>query len=201
MRRADLTPFWKSDTNYWESTQVTATAPLGYSYPEFNGLDLSNPPAVKTAIAQKVNQLYGAFVIRASLATASKPVQTTSATTSEAPKSNPPPAASNTDSNPAGTPRALPHVQANLAHVPAPQVAPHAPPHHPEDHTVYDWTARIRVKKYEVGGSFLVLLFLGSVPEDPKQWYTSPNFVGAHHVFANRCVSICPPVRSILNAL
>ncbi|KAJ6592568.1 tyrosinase [Mycena capillaripes] len=195
-KNTDLTPFWNSQTTYWESTQVTATAPLGYTYPEFNGLDLSNPAAVRTAIAQKVNQLYGGSVVRAQLVAAAKPVRTESAAAPEAPKSNPPPAASNTNSNPAPTLRAHPHVQANLAHIPAPQVAPHPPPHHPQDHTVWEWTARVQVKKHEVGGSFLILLFLGDVPNDPKQWRTSPNFVGAHHVFANSVPERCANCRT-----
>ena len=35
---------------------------LGYSYPEFNGLDMGNPQAVKTAIGNIVNQLYGSSI-------------------------------------------------------------------------------------------------------------------------------------------
>ncbi|KAJ7837986.1 hypothetical protein B0H14DRAFT_2790221 [Mycena olivaceomarginata] len=60
-----------------------------------------------------------------------------------------------------------------------------AAPHGAEKDNLWEWTARVRVKKYEVGGSFLVELFLGSVPTDPRQWRTSPNFVGAHYVFTN----------------
>ncbi|KAJ6568747.1 tyrosinase [Mycena capillaripes] len=195
-KNTDLTPFWSSQTGYWESTQVTATAPLGYAYPEFNGLDLSNAAAVRTAIAQKVNQLYGGTGLTAPLVAAVKPVQAASAAAPEAPKSNPPSVASNSNSNPAPAPRALPHVQANLAHVPTPQVAPHPPPHHPEDPTVWEWTARVQVKKYEVGGSFMILLFLGDVPNDPKQWRTSPNFVGAHSVFANSVPERCANCRT-----
>jgi tyrosinase len=184
-----LTPFWNTQSTYWESTQVTTTASLGYAYPEFNGLDLGNPAAVRTAIAQKVNQLYGGASPIRQLAAVSKAVESTSAAAPEAAKTNPSPApSSNSNSTPAPAPPAAPHVQANLAHTPAPQVAHQPTPQHPVDHIVYDWTARIEVKKYEVGGSFLVLLFLGVVPDDPRQWRSSPNFVGAHHVFANRSV-------------
>ncbi|KAK1227951.1 hypothetical protein PQX77_008996 [Marasmius sp. AFHP31] len=51
---------------------------------------------------------------------------------------------------------------------------------------VWEWTARIHTKKYEVGGSFIIPLFVGSVPENPEEWLTSENFVGAHYAFVNR---------------
>ncbi|KAF8202684.1 tyrosinase [Mycena galopus ATCC 62051] len=139
-KSSNLTPFWKTQTTYWEPTQVTTTSALGYTYPEFNGLDLTNPSAVRTAIAKKVNQLYGG------------------------------------------------HDQANFSHV--------STDHQSGGGYVLEWTARIQVKKYEVGGSFLVLLFLGSVPTDPKHWRTSPNFVGAHHVFANSVPDRCTNCRT-----
>ncbi|KAJ7501106.1 hypothetical protein B0H11DRAFT_2224937 [Mycena galericulata] len=55
----DLTPFWKTQTSYWKSSEVTTTSTMGYTYPEFNGLDLSNLTEVRSAIMQKVTQLYG----------------------------------------------------------------------------------------------------------------------------------------------
>jgi tyrosinase len=103
-----------------------------------------------------------------------------------------------------------PHVHANLAQAPAahhnpapghaassdppqdadfshvPVVGQHA--HNSEEDKLWEWTARVHVKKYEVGGSFSVEFFLGDVPSDPAHWRTSPNFIGAHQVFANRCV-------------
>ncbi|KAJ7480970.1 hypothetical protein FB451DRAFT_986454, partial [Mycena latifolia] len=38
--------------------------------------------------------------------------------------------------------------------------------------------------------------FLGTVPDDPKQWRTSPNFVGAPHVFANSVPNRCANCRA-----
>ncbi|KAJ7501098.1 tyrosinase [Mycena galericulata] len=192
-RQTNLTPFWNTQTSYWESSEVTTTSKIGYTYPEFNGLDLSNPTQVRSAIAQKVNQLYGGAATRPS------------------PKAKV--AAAPSQPNPGRAPASVPHVQANLAasppsanpgHAPAASqsqdndvhivVAPHNS-HHDED-KVWEWTARIQVKKYEVGGSFLVLLFLGSVPDDPKQWRTSSQFVGAHHVFANSVPDRCANCRA-----
>ena len=59
----------------------------------------------------------------------------------------------------------------------------------------WDWTARIHVKKYEVGGSFSVLLFLGTVPANPAEWRTSPHYVGAHHAFVNSTPQRCANCR------
>jgi tyrosinase len=55
----DLTPFGKSKDKYWKSTGLETTGVLKYSYPEFNGLDLSNHDAVKTAIGNYVGKAYG----------------------------------------------------------------------------------------------------------------------------------------------
>lgn len=60
-RVIDLTPFWNSETTYWESSQVTTTGVLGYSYPEFNGLDMGDADTVRREITRKINQLYSDF--------------------------------------------------------------------------------------------------------------------------------------------
>ncbi|KAF7290719.1 Di-copper centre-containing protein [Mycena indigotica] len=64
-----LTPFWKSAddtaTPYWTSADDgnagLATAPLGYTYPDFNGLDMGNPQQVKIHIRQHIEKLYGSL--------------------------------------------------------------------------------------------------------------------------------------------
>jgi tyrosinase len=55
----DLTPWWKSGTEYWKSNELTNIQSLGYTYPEFVGLDMNNKDAVNKTISQKVAQLYG----------------------------------------------------------------------------------------------------------------------------------------------
>jgi hypothetical protein len=60
---------------------------------------------------------------------------------------------------------------------------------------IHDWTARIHFKKYELGESFAVLLFLGEVPADASQWRTSPSFVGAHVAFVNSVADQCANCR------
>ncbi|KAJ7264514.1 tyrosinase [Mycena haematopus] len=202
-KNSDLTPFWNTPNSYWESSKVTTTTPLGYTYPEFNGLDLSNPSAVRTAIAKKVNQLYGnaAKAPKSKVATAvphpAPHVQVNLAHIPATHDSTPAHAVSSpavhNDSNPGHASDSVPHNEADFSHVPMHQASDEA--------KVWEWTARIQVKKYEVGGSFLVLLFLGSIPDDPTQWRTSPDFVGAHHVFANSVPDRCANCRAHRDAV
>ena len=60
---------------------------------------------------------------------------------------------------------------------------------------VHDWACRIRCKKYELGGSFWVLIFLGPVPDDPSQWRSCPSFVGGLYAFVNSSASQCANCR------
>ncbi|KAF8964505.1 tyrosinase [Flammula alnicola] len=55
----------------------------------------------------------------------------------------------------------------------------------PPDQGTWDWTAQIQVKKYELGCSFAVILFLGGVPEDPAQWPLCQEYIGAHFELVN----------------
>lgn len=139
-----MSPFWKTKTSFWTSAEVGKIQSLGYSYPEFDGLDINNPAAVKAAIAAKVNMLYGA----------------------------------------SGTYGAIPRVPGAPAPIPAPSTKCPA-------HGNWDWTARIRVKKFEVGCSFQIVLFLGTVPSDPKQWNLSPAGAGTYCILVNESVSNC----------
>ncbi|KZP13787.1 hypothetical protein FIBSPDRAFT_748947 [Athelia psychrophila] len=50
----------------------------------------------------------------------------------------------------------------------------------------WTWTARIRCNDSEVGGSFSILIFIGEVPEDPKEWRKSPTFVGSENIFTSK---------------
>jgi len=55
----------------------------------------------------------------------------------------------------------------------------------------WNWSVRIRVRKFELGRSFTVLVFLGNVPENPAEWYTCQQMVGRNHVFANSAPGNC----------
>jgi len=268
------------------------TTKLGYSYPDFNGLDLNNTLAVQAAIANRVNQLYGSSIFNGGLRpipSGSIPVgpiipvpvgpitpvgpvgpitpigpvtpvgpiiplfPTPSIPLSPHPQFGgiPPFGGPVFVGNPfGGIPRVplgqpfpgmgqLPwggpfmnalatdnlaanvpvktrntgarDISANSASIssaashdskPAIASVPHChdtTPIHSEDipnQGLFDWTARIEVKKYEVGGSFGILLFLGEVPNNPQDWNISPNYVGSHYAFANTSASQCANCRS-----
>lgn len=59
----------------------------------------------------------------------------------------------------------------------------------------WNWSARIRERKFELGRSFTVLVFLGSVPTNPAEWFTSEHLVGKNHVFANSASRSCENCR------
>lgn len=165
-------------------------------------MDLGDPQAVRLAIGDIVNQLYGGSIFAsptvASIIAASMPVQqlARSATSGkgEAPggKQQVPVAAPTTSKASAGS-GAESHVSHPAGH------APHTVPAEqsvPSNRGLYEWTARIEFKKYELGCSLAVLLFLGEVPDDPEEWQVSPNYVGGHHAFVNGSASQCSNCRS-----
>ena len=43
-----------------------------------------------------------------------------------------------------------------------------------------EWAVNIHVKETELDRSFGVLIFLGSVPGDPRQWYSTPSYAGEY---------------------
>ena len=141
-----LTPFWDSQTTYWDSKRVETTGALKYSYPEFDGLDLGKPDAVKAAIDYYVETHYG----------------------------------------PGGASVSFLRTGPSTEGVQAQEAS----------NVINDWSTRILVKKYEISGSFSVLIFLGEVPDDPEQWCTSPSFVGAHYAFVNSAAGQCDNCRS-----
>ncbi|VDC02339.1 unnamed protein product [Peniophora sp. CBMAI 1063] len=186
----DLTPFLARQNDYWASSATTSTSEFGYTYPEFNGLNMGNPDSVQTAIADKVNQLYGGLVF-ASSAKGAAGIQPSDAQATFAAASVPAsgngqaPSAEGGDAD--GSARQLPPLPINPLQ---PGVSNSA---------VYSWVARVRVKKYEVGASFSVLFFLGKsaeIPEDPSAWRSSPIFVGGHHVFVNTVAGHCANCRN-----
>ncbi|KAI0821744.1 common central domain of tyrosinase-domain-containing protein [Trametes gibbosa] len=50
---------------------------------------------------------------------------------------------------------------------------------------VLHWSAHVTAKKFELGGSFCVLLFLGPAPDLPEDWRSSPSYVGEYAAFVN----------------
>jgi len=163
----NLTPFYHTQTAFWASAGVTDTTKLGYTYPEFNGLDLGNPAAVQKAIAAIVNKLYGSAVFGVLPGRGIAPAVQEPAAAAQQPV-----AASAEDNHPT-----IQHAEHG-----------HGYPR--------DWTARVEFKKFEIGQSFSILLFLGSVPEKPEEYLTSPHYVGGHHAFVNSSPSHCENCQS-----
>jgi tyrosinase len=213
-----LTPFWDNQTSFWASTAVTDTSKLGYTYPDFNGVDVTNTDATRTAISNRVNELYGTSIFGSFAAlpqstipapassghtdtTAKKAAVASSShilTRSLAPTEKVVVPAALPSHNPAAPPQQHPstiqvtdhHPQRHMNIHPHPTVVEQqssAPP----NHGMWDWTARIEFKKYELGTSFSVLIFLGQIPENPREWRISPNYVGGHHAFVNSAASSC----------
>ena len=187
----DLTPFWNSQTGFWESSETTTTSTLKYTYPEFNNLP-SDPTSIRNAIGAIINQKYGgggsffsggpvSFLAQAPAGGA--PAQPAQA----------PPAATPATSAPA--PAAAGTVHPFASRGGPPHTAVHPGPGQAAPHVIQDWTVRIHFKKYELRQSFAVLIFLGDVPADASQWRTSPNFVGSHVAFVNTSAEQCANCR------
>ncbi|KAI0270058.1 hypothetical protein BC834DRAFT_841744 [Gloeopeniophorella convolvens] len=175
----NLAPLWDSQKDSWVSSETTGMSKLAYSYPVFNGLDLSNTNDVQDAMVNYINQQYGGLIFRFlpfrtfPLAAPTTTFAAQSDAAAAGPASAPEPAAAASVSQPF------------TSHGGTPQTAAHAPFAQSTPKSIQDWTVRIRFKKHELGGSFAVLIFLGEVPIDAAQWRTSPNFVGSHHAFVS----------------
>ena len=190
---SDLTPFRNTQSTFWTSAESAGPHKLGYTYPEFNDIDLGNQEAVKVHITHIVEKLYGGssgggriFAPAANVAATARekeaPVHIDSVASTK-------PAAS----APAQTlvPRGIaaqddePQRQVTFGEMPTSSIA--------GDYR--DWTVCVHVKKYEVGGSFSVLLFLGAVPVNLTRWRQSPHYAGAHHAFVNSTPQRCANCR------
>ena len=187
---------------------ITDINKLGYTYPDFNGVDTTNPDATRTAISNIVNQLYGTSVFgsfaavpqpiaapdvsglagTAKTAAASSSHIRSLAATKEVPADSPSHNPAAPQQHPSST-QITDHPQRhiNIHHRPTVAEQSSGPP----DHGMMDWTVRIEFKKYELGTSFSVLIFLGQVPDNPQEWRISPNYVGGCHAFVNSAASSC----------
>jgi hypothetical protein len=154
---------------------------LHYSYPEFNHLDLGNRNAVRVAIGNWINRHYGGF----------SPFGSTGPDVgiqSQPPAGEEPSAPSSIPRPPGGHgPVVIPRPPGG--HGPA------VPPGGDGPIIYHDYAARIHAKKYELGHGYIVLIFIGEVPEDHTQWRTCHSFVGAHCAFVNTDAEQCANCR------
>ncbi|KAH9847109.1 hypothetical protein C2E23DRAFT_890313 [Lenzites betulinus] len=158
----DLTPFYATsqDDSFWKSSdlRVPPNGLFGYSYPEFDGLDFSDRVAVATAIKSKLNALYGITLAVQQW----HQFHTTGA-------------ADTTATGPDDDIAARAYTRTVQS-----SDGPDAQPP-----TVLSWSAHITAKKFELGGSFWVLLFLGPVPDRPEDWRACPSYVGEYAAFVH----------------
>lgn len=139
---------------------------MHYTYPEFNRLNLDNPGAVQVAIANYINKQYGWGHFSLLKGPAVSPIA----------HQHP----ANGDPNTQGGYR---------------QIAEHGGHGQETPNVVHDWAVRIHAKKYELGHGYVVLIFLGDVPDDPSHWRTCSTFVGAHVAFVNAGADQCANCR------
>ena len=201
---ADLTPFWDSQEAFWASSGLLDTARLGYTYPEFNNLDMSNNTQVQNAIARVVDQLYSGSIFTSLSVVPDAGILPPVIPQTEA----------ETPAPPTTDPIVVPHTRSLVSRsVPrtSEDLSPTHSPVHPENNQlrfeitrnnqtttirdIYDWTVRACFKKYELGTTFSVLFFLGPVPESPEEWLDSENYVGAVHAFVNSSAARCANCR------
>jgi tyrosinase len=208
-----LTPFYNTQLTFWPSAFLQDTSELGYTYPDFNGLDPGDTDATKTAIANRVNQLYGFNVFGFNfLPFGTVPPSIPASIKSVADTAKKVPATSPSHNSADPQQHTIPGFVRSLAgtaqHAPAPQqhtlstqvTATHQTVHGQSsaapDRGVWEWTARVEFKKYELGTSFSVLIFLGQVPENPRELRTSPSYLGGHHAFVNSAANSCANCRN-----
>jgi len=192
----NLTPFWNTQTGFWNSSGTTTTAGLHYTYPEFNGLNMSDPTAVQRAIANYIMRQYGGSGFSSFASTG--PALSFLA---QQPAAGSAPASAQ-DATPAAA-AAVSAVKSAAEEIRHPFASRGGHPHTAETgehgregpNVVHDWTVRVHFKKYELSQSFAVLIFLGAVPDDASQWRTSASFVGSHVAFVNSAADQCANCR------
>ncbi|KAG8983087.1 hypothetical protein FRB93_007678 [Tulasnella sp. JGI-2019a] len=174
----DLLPFWNGQQTFWHSTGARTLKPLNYTYPEFQGLNLDDKPAVKIAITNQVNKLYGP--------TDNELFQFAALSAANAPQGQ-------AAAHPAQQPLQAAKTALGQAVAHAPTLvggSAHIPPH-----TRRDWTVRVRSKLHQFGESYSVLIFVGDPPASEHDWRTSPNYVGAFCAFVNSSPEKCSNCR------
>ncbi len=58
-KTTNLTPFWASETAFWDSDGIRKTGSLGYAYPETQAWKFSTPQQYRANVSATLRQLYG----------------------------------------------------------------------------------------------------------------------------------------------
>ncbi|KAJ7755497.1 photo-regulated tyrosinase [Mycena metata] len=64
-----------------------------------------------------------------------------------------------------------------------------------------DWRVHVEAETHALGGSYSVYIFLGEVPNEPKEWMGSSSFVGVFDVFTRTNRDNCPNCRANMTAI
>ncbi|KAG9032088.1 hypothetical protein FRB95_001949 [Tulasnella sp. JGI-2019a] len=158
-----LPPFRNSPSTFWTSSEVRKFIPLNYTYPEFEGLDLTDQAAVKVAIRKKVHELYG-------------PTEAQLLQLYAMSKNIPQGQGSQQPMHGGGS------ALGRGAQVGSPRIQPH---------TRMGWTVIVKSKQYQFANSYSVLIFVGAPPASEHDWRTSPTYAGAFCAFVNSSPEEC----------
>ena len=178
--KTPLAPFYKDNTNFWDSAGVRTTKIFGYAYPETRDWLYNSDTAYRASIVDNLKRIYpeGSFaeLVRAEKAGSEEPSRLlrsraeTLAQVSQAKapsntvtllqvadQKSPPPEDVQPIAELAGNPIAVPSVQ-----IPDGRDLKKLVP----SDKYLEWLVNIKAQKYVLGGDFTVHVFLGPVEED-----------------------------------
>jgi len=147
--QSDLTPFWLTESSFWNSTEVRDWAgALHYSYPDFDGLKGKSPAEIRTAILERVGKLYGPVTPTPLPFQPGGPIIPSSGSGSVQPGG---------PEIPAGGPGP---VQPGGPEKPPTGTSSGGSTTVEYNSTTHEWTVHIRFKKFELGKSYSIQVFL-----------------------------------------
>lgn len=191
-----LEPFWKTQSDFANSTDCALTSAYGYTYPEIAAAGNVSSDQLSQYIIQTIDNLYGGESGINFFNSFNRSVQR--AVFPFAPKET---ASKNTVEN---ILQKVKKLQISPSHNPHPQGNPHPVSHGeqasgsertefgsqypitPENYR--DWIVNVTLEKYGLGGSGRVAFFLcpslDDIPENAMEWHSSPYYVGSYVIFA-----------------
>lgn len=162
-----LTPFYRSeDGKFWTSDSARTTDAFGYTYADTISQP-GNGEAVRQTLVKKINSLYSASSPMGMQAKAKQ-------------------GATNQTIRPRGPWMRKDRKGINKRFQPNIKMAAMDPPVEAvvHDNRYQEWIANVQVNVEALDGRFIVHLFLGSPPGDPKKWDSAQNQIGSVAIFA-----------------
>ncbi|KAG8977700.1 hypothetical protein FRC05_000956 [Tulasnella sp. 425] len=171
-----LAPFRIDQNSFWTSTQCRAPMTLRYTYPDFQGLDMNDLPAVSTAITQRVTQLYydkdtfAAFpglvptMAAAKIAEAQAPLGIAAASVPLT-----------------GAVESVAAAAASLGASGSSRRTPES----------IEWTVRVRCKQADLRHVASILIFIDGVPDDQYGFMNDKRYAGSFDPFVNPFPKLC----------